>query len=204
MGQVVAAVHELVQLHSRPVGSLVAVWETRKVLTTAPVARTFPSGSPLNVAEFRQVPMDRIAENGDEKVSKRIAEGEIERRTRHETIVALLPSLLGRAFVLVQGILDAIGQFRPIGVQATFPARRVAAEEPLLVVRVRPDAITAFALTGTDAGLLQFQILDQMAPERRPTRLLDVKKDDNIPAEHIKLGTLAMRLVEGDVFDLRT
>ena len=91
------------------------------------------------------------------------------------------------ALVLVEGVLNAVDQFGPVGVQAALPAGGEAAEEPLLsdvasaagtaaaaadFVGAGSETVAALALARTRARLRQVQVAHQVPAERRAARLL--------------------------------
>lgn len=84
--------------------------------------------------------------------------------------------------------------------QATFPTSGITTEEPLFVISVGTETITAFALLGADTGVLEVQIFDQVAAECGAPRLLDVQEHYYVPTYQIK-ATMQC-LIEGDQLNL--
>ena len=104
----------------------------RCVPPQAPVASVFPRGATLHVPELGQVASDRFAQQRDVEVAP-----------------------LGRfALVLVQLLVDATGQLRPVRVQTTLPAGGVPRKQPIFVP-VRSEAVAALLLPLAGARALE-------------------------------------------------
>lgn len=98
------------------------------------MACILPRGAPLHVPELGQIPGDRFAQQRNVEVAP-----------------------LGRfTLVLVQLLVDATGQLRPVRMQTALPAGRVAREQPVLVP-VRSEAVAPLLLPLTGARALRME-----------------------------------------------
>lgn len=99
---------------------------------------------------------------------------------------------------MVQSTLHAIGELRPIRVQATLPPRGIPAEKPELVIGIWAVAAAFLTPLPALARLLQVQISHQVTSKRRAARLLDVQEHDDVRPLDVKVEVGLDEFVEGE------